>query len=217
MIMYPWEKGYGKSILKKPAKHSFPLNKGERGSTMEKEMREEKSSYWKKVRKWMKKPWPYWLGGILLAVLNVVLLALTGTSWRITSGFLYWGAALLEKLGLQPQEWYYFSVYNHGLEPGESLFNNDISILTLGIILGALLAVLLSSEFKFKPLKSKKQGLVALFAGIAMGYSSRISFGCNIGAFFSAIPSFSLHGWVFFFSLFIGAWIGSKLLVKYML
>ena len=30
-----------------------------------------------------------------------------------------------------------------------------------------------------------------------MGYGTRLSFGCNVGAYFSAIPSFSLHGWIF--------------------
>jgi len=170
-----------------------------------------------KLKSFLQRPWPYWLGGVLLAILNIILLAFAGTSWRITSGFLYWGAFFLEKLGLHPQEWYYFSAYNHGLNPGETLLNNDVSVITLGIIIGALISILLSGQFKLKPLKSKKQALVGLLGGIAMGYSSRISFGCNIGAFFSAIPSFSLHGWVFFFFLFVGAWIGSRLLIKYML
>ncbi|MFW5647507.1 MAG: YeeE/YedE thiosulfate transporter family protein [Candidatus Alkaliphilus sp. MAG34] len=50
-----------------------------------------------------------------------------------------------------------------------------------------------------------------------MGYGTRLSFGCNIGAYFSAIPSLSLHGWVFGTFMFVGAWIGSKILFKYIL
>ncbi|WDC85116.1 YeeE/YedE thiosulfate transporter family protein [Caloramator sp. mosi_1] len=48
-----------------------------------------------------------------------------------------------------------------------------------------------------------------------MGYGARISFGCNIGALFSGVASMSLHGWVFMVFIFVGAFIGSKLLVKY--
>ncbi|MGI9155085.1 MAG: YeeE/YedE thiosulfate transporter family protein [Marmoricola sp.] len=29
-----------------------------------------------------------------------------------------------------------------------------------------------------------------------MGYGARIAFGCNIGAYFDGITSFSLHGWL---------------------
>ena len=29
-----------------------------------------------------------------------------------------------------------------------------------------------------------------------MGYGARIAFGCNIGAYFGGIASFSLHGWL---------------------
>ena len=48
-----------------------------------------------------------------------------------------------------------------------------------------------------------------------MGYGARLAGGCNIGALFSAIGSMSVSGWVFAFFLFIGAFIGSKLLAKF--
>jgi hypothetical protein len=48
-----------------------------------------------------------------------------------------------------------------------------------------------------------------------MGYGARIAFGCNIGALFGGIASLSLSGWVFGAFLFLGAMVGSKLLVKY--
>lgn len=37
----------------------------------------------------LKKPWPYWIGGILLGILNVALLVITGVAWHVTSGFCY--------------------------------------------------------------------------------------------------------------------------------
>ena len=35
-----------------------------------------------------------------------------------------------------------------------------------------------------------------MLGGILMGYGARIAFGCNIGAYFGGIASFSLHGWL---------------------
>jgi hypothetical protein len=50
-----------------------------------------------------------------------------------------------------------------------------------------------------------------IVAGLAMGYSSRLAFGCNVGAFFSGISTGSLHGWVWFAAAFAGAIVGVRL------
>ena len=165
----------------------------------------------------IKKPWPYWIGGILLALLNIILLTVTGKPWKTTAGFLYCGAFILETLGFNPSQWYYFRVYDHGLSNGESFFVNSYMVLNIAIIVGSLLAVLWANEYKWKRVKNKKQAFYALIGGILMGYGTRLSFGCNIGAYFSAIPSFSLHGWVFAIFMFIGAGIGSKILFKHII
>ena len=165
----------------------------------------------------IKKPWPYWVGGIILSVLNISLLITTGSAWSITTGLLYWGAAILEKLGVSPSEWYYFNSYEYSLKTGQTFIYNSYTVLNISIILGALIAVLWAKEFKWKRIKNLKQFIFALTGGIIMGYGTRLSFGCNIGAFFSAIPSFSLQGWVFAAFMFVGAWIGSKILFRFIL
>ncbi|OPJ57275.1 YeeE/YedE thiosulfate transporter family protein [Alkalithermobacter paradoxus] len=165
----------------------------------------------------LKKPWPYWVGGILLGVLNIILLASTGKAWKITTGFVYWGAHILEKLGFEPASWYYFTVYTNELDAGRNFINNYYTVINVAIILGSLIAALLASEFKLKKIKNKKQLFWGLLGGFIMGYGSRLSFGCNIGAYFSAIPSFSVHGWVYAIFMFVGAYIGSKILYKYIL
>ena len=38
--------------------------------------------------------------------------------------------------------------------------------------------------------------LAAIIAGLLMGYGARLSYGCNISAFFSGVTSSALHGWV---------------------
>ncbi|HZK56943.1 MAG TPA: YeeE/YedE thiosulfate transporter family protein [Clostridia bacterium] len=167
--------------------------------------------------KLFKKPWPYWMGGILLGLLNTFLLFATGLAWRITTSFLYLGIGLLNKLGINTDSWYYFKTYGTKPNVGETYFNNSLIIMIVAIILGSLISTLFASEFKFKKIKDKKQLLFALLGGIMMGYGTRLSFGCNIGAYFSAVPSLSLHGWVFGIFMFVGAWIGSKILFKYIL
>ena len=47
--------------------------------------------------------------------------------------------------------------------------------------------------------------------GIAMGLGARLAGGCNIGAYFSGIASFSLHGWAWGVLALVGTWIGLKL------
>jgi len=45
-----------------------------------------------------------------------------------------------------------------------------------------------------------------------MGYGAGLALGCTVGAFFSAIPSLALNGWVFAGALAIGAYAGVKIL-----
>lgn len=167
--------------------------------------------------KLLKKPWPYWVGGVILAFLNLLLLFTTGSAWKISTSFLYLGAGLLDKIGFKTSDWHYFNAYGNQLKLGETYFNNSLIVMAIAMIFGSLISVLFASEFKFKKIKNKKQIVVALIGGILMGYGTRLSFGCNIGAYFSAIPSLSLHGWVFGVFMFVGAWAGSKILFKYIL
>ncbi|MGF7060411.1 YeeE/YedE thiosulfate transporter family protein [Brassicibacter mesophilus] len=165
-----------------------------------------------------KRPWPYITGAIILAVINIILLKTTGSPWKVTTGFLYIGAWILELIGLKPSTWYYFNINSEStLLNCESFINNSYLVINCAIIIGALLGALWASEFKIRKIKNKKQLFFALVGGILMGYGSRLSFGCNIGSYFSAIPSFSLHGWVFALFMFVGAWVGSKILIKYLL
>ena len=52
---------------------------------------------------------------------------------------------------------------------------------------------------------------MALIAGFALGYSSRLAFGCNLGAMLSGISTGSLHGWIWVPMAFLGTLIGIRL------
>jgi hypothetical protein len=55
---------------------------------------------------------------------------------------------------------------------------------------------------------SAGQWAIGLLAGFLLGYSSRLAFGCNVGAMLSGISTGSLHGWIWLPLAFAGTIIG---------
>ncbi len=169
----------------------------------------------KHYKMWFKQAWPYLTGAVLLSVFQIVTLAATGNPWGVSGVLANWGAWVYEFLGGSVEKWYYFSSEGAQATLNNGVLNHSGTYRNLGIIFGAFFASLMASQFKIKKIKSAKQIFAAILGGLLMGYGARIGFGCNIGALFSGIASFSLSGWVYGLFLFIGAWIGSKILVKF--
>lgn len=172
----------------------------------------EKNQYYAAI---FKNPFTYVTGAVLLSVLQIALLAASGNPWGVSGPFTNWGAWIFEALGGSVDKWFYFSSAGAQNTLQAGFLNDTGSIQNVGIIIGALAATLLASQFKFKKIKSVKQVIAAVLGGLLMGYGARLAFGCNIGALFSGIASLSLSGWVFAMALLIGAFIGSKLLAKF--
>jgi uncharacterized membrane protein YedE/YeeE len=161
-------------------------------------------------------PWTYLTGAVLLAVLAGALLNSTGSPWGVTTALTYWGAWAWGLVGGDPHSWSYFADTSPAFnKPGTNILNHAGSVIDIGLIFGAFAATLLASQFKIKTVKSSRQVWGAILGGLLMGVGARMSFGCNIGALFSGVPSMSLHGWVFMVFIFLGAIIGSKLLVTF--
>ncbi|MGM0501802.1 MAG: YeeE/YedE thiosulfate transporter family protein [Bacillota bacterium] len=155
------------------------------------------------------KPWPYWVGGLLLAVVNIIYVYTTGKYWAITTGFARFGAWILESLGVDVLNWAAWEYYDY-LEPWVDRYTWS----NLGIIMGSLIAILLAKQFKWKKLKNKQQFFIALGGGWLMGYGARIAIGCNIGGLYSSISSLALNGWLYLPFIILGILLGSKLLQK---
>lgn len=168
--------------------------------------------YYKQI---FKNPFTYVTGAVLLSILQIALFASSGSPWGVSGIFANWGAWLYRLVGGNVDKWYYFSSESAQATLNAGIMNHPGSWQNFGIIAGALVAALLASQFKFKKIKSLKQVVAATLGGLLMGYGARLAGGCNIGALFSAISSMSVSGWVFAFFLFIGAFIGSKLLAKF--
>lgn len=161
-------------------------------------------------------PWTYVTGAVVLSILAGALLESTEKAWGVTTALGYWGAWAWQLVGGDPHSWAYYKEVQKGFNaPGLHFFNDTGTLINLGLVFGALAATLLASQFKIKRLKSNRQIAAAIIGGLLMGYGARLSFGCNIGSFLSAVPAMSLHGWVYFVSMFTGGYIGAKLLVRY--
>ena len=83
------------------------------------------------------------------------------------------------------------------------------SITNIGILAGALW-IAADKPPAARPL-SGTQWLVALSAGLVLGYSSRLAFGCNVGAMFSGISTGSIHGWIWVPLAFAGTIFGLRI------
>jgi hypothetical protein len=156
------------------------------------------------------RPWPYWIGGLLLAVVNIIYVLFTDKYWAITTGFARVGAWIVSLLGIEVQNWIAWDYYGY-IEPLKDRYTWS----NLGIIVGALIAILLAGQFKWKKIKDRKQLFLALAGGWLMGYGARISIGCNIGGLYSSISSLALNGWLYLPFIILGIFLGSKLLMKY--
>ncbi|WP_435390882.1 YeeE/YedE family protein [Jeotgalibacillus haloalkalitolerans] len=137
--------------------------------------------------------WPLFAAAIILALLNALTLTLRGNPWGITSAFALWGSKFLELFGVDVASWGYWQGNAEQLQ--NSILADSTSVMNFGIIIGAFIAAAATGAFKPKKIKP---GIAAgsIIGGLLMGYGARLAFGCNIGAYFGGIASFSLHGWV---------------------
>lgn len=138
--------------------------------------------------------WPLFAAAIALAVLNALTLLTRGTPWGITSAFALWGSKIAEFFGVDVASWGYWEGANAAMLES-SIFADSTTVLNFGVILGAFLASAAGGLFKFTKI-TMGNFWASLVGGLLMGYGARLAFGCNIGAYFGGIASFSLHGYI---------------------
>lgn len=153
--------------------------------------------------------WPLWVGALLLAGLNALTLWLSGKAWGITSAFALWGSKLLDLVGVDVQSWDYWQDNAASYEQG--VLGNVTSVMDIGIIIGALVASAAAGSWTLHRRIPGRLALGAVVGGLLMGYGARIAYGCNIGAYFGGIASFSLHGWLWGVLALSGTFLGLKL------
>ena len=131
---------------------------------------------------------------VALAVLNALTLMTRGEPWGITSAFALWGSKAAELIGFDVTSWGYWQG-EAATALNASIFVDSTTVLNFGVILGAFIASAAGGLFKFDKI-SKGNFMASVIGGLLMGYGARLAFGCNIGAYFGGIASFSLHGYI---------------------
>lgn len=137
--------------------------------------------------------WPLFAAAVILAVLNALTLATRDAPWGVTSAFTLWGSKAAYAMGFDVESWSYWTgdlATLHG-----SIFADSTTILNFGVILGAFLASAAGGLFSFTKIKAGNAA-ASVIGGLLMGYGARLAFGCNIGAYFGGIASFSAHGYI---------------------
>ncbi|WP_090743540.1 YeeE/YedE family protein [Mesobacillus persicus] len=155
---------------------------------------------WKKV---VRGAWPLFGAAIVLALLNALTLMVKGSPWGITSGFTLWGGKAMMAMGVDVSTWGYFAGSD---KLTNSVLMDGTSVMNFGILIGAFLSAAAQGTFKPGKIKPGVAG-AAVVGGLMMGYGARLAFGCNIGAYFSGIASFSAHGWVWGVMAMLGTYL----------
>jgi uncharacterized membrane protein YedE/YeeE len=156
---------------------------------------------------WFDKRWVW--GAVALAVLATLNLLLAGQPWGVVYGFGLWAAKISVALGaFEPAANAFWGQAGNAQRLTQTVFMDVTTITNIGILGGALW-VSAKSPAGSKPLTTQ-QWVVGLVAGFVMGYSSRLAFGCNIGAMLSGISTGSLHGWLWVPLAFAGTLIGVR-------
>lgn len=156
-------------------------------------------------------PWPLLWGALGLVIVNVATLMLAGRPWGITSAFALWGAKIAWYFGIDVYTWPYWAAGPRAEALAAPVLADVTSVMDIGIMLGALIAVRLAGRFAPLWRIPWKSLVAAIVGGLLLGYGSRIAFGCNIGAYFSGVASTSLHGWLWFVAALFGNVLGTHL------
>jgi len=163
---------------------------------------------YKTYHKFFVERWSFLKGGILLSIAFIFVLNTTGKNWGVTSAFTKWAVGIVQSLGIKITSPHFESIVE---DVNAGLLYDGGTLRNIGIILGSALCLLLAGKFKFKFDFSFKDAVYYALGGALMGFGSRLASGCNIGALYSAISSFSLSGWGFMASLCLGGIAALKL------
>lgn len=144
---------------------------------------------------------------IALGILSAVYFGIFGGVWAVTGEMTRWGGEFLELFGMDLGSYSYYQKQNLN---GTPLTRSD-GIMLIGMFIGALAAALMANKVKFRLPASNIRIFQALIGGILSGYGARLAFGCNLANFFTGLPYFSLHTWLFTLFMILGIFVGVKI------
>ena len=170
-----------------------------------------------------------WTAVVLLAVITLVSFATVGMPLGITTSYAKAGAytaQLFAPAWIASQDFlqlrgftYYSPLAESVLTAGPGPYLDGLSLVQFpligGIVLGSFFSSVQMKKFTIHWNVPGKQLVSALAGGVLMGMASRMSPACNVWHLLGGIPLLSLQSALFFIGLFPGAWIGTRLLTRY--
>lgn len=89
--------------------------------------------------------------------------------------------------------------------------------LIIGIIFGSALSAWQLGEWRWSVAANWRQTSSVLVGGVLMGLAARLAVGCNIWHLWGGLPIFSVQSLLFLAGILPGAWLGGRLLVRWVL
>jgi uncharacterized protein len=143
-----------------------------------------------------KRTWNWLVTGIGIGIVGIIAFPISAAAGRnyplgITAGWIQWVKVLILRIEGQSVNW--------------------IAAMVLGIVIGALIAALLSGEFK---IRFPKWGMLgqAFLGGLIMGFGAVTSGGCNVTHILSGIPQLSIGSMLAAIAIALGAWVTAYLI-----
>ncbi|TNF15145.1 MAG: YeeE/YedE family protein [Rhodobacteraceae bacterium] len=158
-------------------------------------------------------PRRYVIAALVLAALAIGNLVVAGQPWGVVYGLGLWVAKGVQGAGIDLSGSAFWSAPGSVTRLHENLLTDYTSLTDIGLIAGAfgVAAWRQGGLSQALPRYPARAWVATVVSGFLLGYSSRLAFGCNVGAFFSGISTGSLHGWVWFAAAFAGAFLGIRL------
>lgn len=145
--------------------------------------------------------WSFLTGALIISLLFILVLVSTGKSWGVTSAFTSAGVWIFSHLGI---DFGAIGGFEKEIKAAHNLLADPGTVRNIGIVFGALICFLLAGRFKVDTAFRFKDASLYAAGGLMMGIGARFAKGCNVGALYSAITNFSLHGWGFLVAMTIG-------------
>ena len=161
------------------------------------------------------RPWKMRVSVVVITLLFASLLFLYKKGWSASSDFGMWFGKLLTLFGVNPE---LLAEFTHKSADyfTAPLLSHGVTVQNISIVFGAFFYLLLAGKFKNKfseGLKiSPKDFFVYAFGAFIMGFGTRLSNGCNVGALYTPIAEFSLSGWLYLVVVVIGGFAGNYVL-----
>lgn len=143
----------------------------------------------------------------LAGLLSAIYFGITGTVWAVTGEFTRLGGHILQLFGADLSGWAYFQL----VPMNGTTFSRTDGWIVWGMFIGALIMILLSNNFKIRAPRQKRRYVQGFIGGIVAGFGARLALGCNLAAFFTGVPQFSFHSWIFMIATAIGTYGGVKI------